>query len=50
MIGSPHINVNMTNGKIRSKYNDYKTEYATLYPTYDGMMILDTILMQLLEE
>ena len=36
LIGNPHINVNMTEGKIRSKYNDYKTEYATLYPTYDG--------------
>ena len=36
MIGSPHINVNMTEGKIRSKYNDYKPEYAINYPTYDG--------------
>ena len=36
LIGNPHINVNMTEGKIRSKYNDYKTEYATLYPDYDG--------------
>ena len=36
LIGNPHINVNMTEGKIRSKYNDYKPEYATLYPTYDG--------------
>ena len=36
MIGNPHINVNMTEGKIRSKYNDYKAEYATKYPTYDS--------------
>ena len=36
LIGNPHINVNMTEGKIRSKYNDYKPEYATRYPTYDG--------------
>ena len=36
MIGNPHVNVNMTEGKIRSKYNDYKPEYATDYPTYDG--------------
>ena len=36
LIGNPHVNVNMTEGKIRSKYNDYKPEYATLYPTYDG--------------
>ena len=36
VIGNPHVNVNMTEGKIRSTYNDYKPEYATLYPTYDG--------------
>ena len=36
MIGNPHVNVNMTEGKIRSKYNDYKPEYATLYPDFDG--------------
>ena len=36
LIGNPHINVNMTEGKIRSKYNDYKSEYATLYPNFDG--------------
>ena len=36
MIGNPHINVNMTTGRIRSKYNDYKDDYKTKYPHYDG--------------
>ena len=36
MIGNPHINVNMTNGKIRASHKDHKSEYATLYPDFDS--------------
>ena len=36
MIGSPHINVNMTNGIIRAEHKDYKAEYATLYDSLDA--------------
>ena len=36
LIGSPHINVNMTDGKIRASHANYKTSYATDYPNTDA--------------
>ena len=36
LIGNPHINVNMTEGRIRAKYADYKSEYLSLENATDG--------------
>ena len=35
LIGSPHVNVNMTTGRIREAHKDYKTSYARDYPFSD---------------
>ena len=35
LIGNPHVNVNMTTGKISAKYANYKETYDDDYPTTD---------------
>jgi hypothetical protein len=36
LIGNPHINVNMTKGRIRAKYATFKPEYSSLDDATDG--------------
>ena len=44
------IHKELINKLVDDKLLVYNQEEKRIYPTYDGMMILDTILMQLLEE
>ena len=36
LIGNPHINVNMTEGRIRAKYADFKPKYSSYANATDG--------------